>query len=146
MHKTVLAALGAATVLFAAPTAAQEVPLVPGEYWETTEVTVQDGQFGAYADYLAAQWKRNQEFAKSKGWIKDYHVFGTVNARAGEPDLYLVTVYDRQPTAVEQQAREKEMNAFLQSDMRREDTAFAGRATMRKIGGSMLMQELHFRK
>ena len=60
MHKTVLAALGAATVLFAAPTAAQEVPLVPGEYWETTEVTVQDGQFGAYADYLAAQRQRRR--------------------------------------------------------------------------------------
>ena len=92
------------------------------------------------------QWRRNQEFAKSKGWIRDYHIFGTVNARAGEPDLYLVSVYDRQPTAAEQMAREKEMNAFLQQDTRQQDTAFGGRANMRKIGGSMLMQELRFRR
>ena len=146
MRKPIFAALGAATLVIAVPAAAQEIPIVPGDYWEVTEVDVQDGQFGAYADYLASQWRRNQEFAKSKGWIKDYHVFGTVNARAGEPDLYLVAVYERQPTAKEQIEREKEQNAFMKLDTRQQDTAFGGRATMRKIGGSMLMQELHFRR
>ena len=146
MHKTMLAAVGTAMMMGAAPSTAQEIPIVPGDYWEVTEVDVLDGQFGAYADYLASQWRRNQEFAKSKGWIRDYHIFGTVNARAGEPDLYLVSVYDRQPTAAEQMAREKEMNAFLQQDTRQQDTAFGGRANMRKIGGSMLMQELRFRR
>ena len=146
MHKTMLGAFGAAVMLFGTPSMAQEIPINPGDYWEVTEVDVLDGQFGAYADYLASQWRRNQEFAKSKGWIKDYHMFGTVNARAGEPDLYLVTVYERQPTAAEQMAREKEMNAYLQQDSRQQDTAFGGRASMRKIGGSMLMQELRFRR
>ena len=146
MHKTMLAAVGTAMMMCAAPSTAQEIPIVPGDYWEVTEVDVLDGQFGAYADYLASQWRRNQEFAKSKGWIRDYHIFGTVNARAGEPDLYLVSVYDRQPTAAEQMAREKETNAFLQQDTRQQDTAFGGRANMRKIGGSMLMQELRFRR
>jgi hypothetical protein len=146
MHKTMLAGLGAAMMMYAAPSTAQDIPIVPGNYWEVTEVDVQDGQFGAYADYLASQWRRTQEFAKSKGWIKDYHIFGTVNARAGEPDLYLVSVYERQPTAAEQMAREKEMNAFLQQDTRQQDTAYGGRVNMRKIGGSMLMQELRFRR
>ena len=146
MHKMTIAAFGAATMLWAIPAAAQEIPIVPGDYWEVTEVDLLDGQFGPYADYLATQWRRNQEFAKSKGWIKDYHMYGTVNARAGEPDLYLVSVYERQPTAAEQMAREKEMNAFLQQDSRQQDTAFGQRAVMRKIGGSMLMQELKFRK
>lgn len=146
MHKTTLAAFGATMVLMAAPAQAQEVPLIPGDYWEVSEIDVLDGQFGAYADYLADRWRRNQEFAKSKGWIKDYHIFGTVNARAGEPDLYLVTVYERQPTAAEQIAREKEFNAFMQQDTRQQDAAFAARATMRKVGGSMLMQKLKFRK
>lgn len=146
MRKMMIAALGAGTMLFASPVVAQEIPIVPGDYWEVTEVDIQDGQFGAYADYLASQWRRAQEFNKSKGWIKDYHIFGTVNARAGEPDLFLVTVYERQPTAKEQIAREKEFNAFMQQDTRQQNTAFGARATMRKVGGSMLMQELHFRR
>jgi hypothetical protein len=146
MRKTMLAAVGAATMLLAAPISAQELPIIPGDYWEVTEIDVNDGQFGAYADYLATQWRKNQEFAKSKGWIKDYHVFGTVNARAGEPDLYLVTVYERQPTAAEQMEREKAFNAFMQQDTRQQDAAFGARAPMRKVGGSMLMQMLKFRK
>lgn len=146
MHGTKLAALGAATMLLTTPASAQEIPIIPGDYWEVTEIDVNDGQFGAYADYLATQWRKSQEFSKSKGWIKDYHVFGTVNARAGEPDLYLVTVYERQPTAAEQMAREKEFNAFMQQDSRQQGAAFAGRGPMRKVGGSMLMQMLKFRK
>ena len=146
MRKSILAAVAAAALPLASPAIAQELPLAPSDYWEVTEVDVMDGQLGAYADYLASQWRRTQEFAKSKGWIKDYMVLGTVNARAGEPDLYLVTVYERQPTAAEQIAREKEQNAFLQQNTRQQDTAFGARATMRKIGGSMLMQRFLFRR
>lgn len=80
MKKAMITALAAATMLLPFPAAAQEVPLIPSDYWEVTEVDVQDGQFGAYADYLATQWRRNQEFSKSKGWMKDYFVLSTVKA------------------------------------------------------------------
>ncbi len=146
MKKAMITALAAATMLLPFPAAAQEVPLIPSDYWEVTEVDVQDGQFGAYADYLATQWRRNQEFSKSKGWMKDYFVLSTVNARAGEPDLFLVTVFERMPSATEQMAREKEFDRFQQTTGRQQDAAFAGRVTMRKIGGSMLMQRLLFRR
>lgn len=146
MRKSMLAAFGAATMLFSVPAAAQEVPLIPGDYWEATEIDLLDGQFSAYADYLAGRWRQNQEFSKSKGWIKDYFVLSVQNARAGEPDLYLVSVFDRMPTAAESMAREKEFDAFMKTNSRREDAAFAGRAPMRKVGGSMLLQRLLFRR
>ncbi|MDP9422325.1 MAG: hypothetical protein M3Q19_05735 [Pseudomonadota bacterium] len=146
MRNAMLTALGAATMLLAAPAAAQEVPLIPGDFWEVAEIDVNDGQFSNYADYLAGRWRQNQEFAKSKGWIKDYMIFAVQNARAGEPDLYLVTIFDRIPTAAESMAREKEFDAFLQTNARKEDAAFAARGPMRKVGGSMLMQRMLFRK
>ncbi len=146
MKKLLISVAALGLCVISTPTVAQEVPLIPGEYWEVAEIDVLDGQFSNYADYLAGRWRTNQEFAKSKGWIKDYHIFGTVNSRADEPDLYLVTVYDRQPTAAEQMAREKEFDAFLQTNARKEDAAFAARGPMRKVGGSMLMQRLLFRK
>jgi len=145
MRTTILAALGAAAMICATPAVAQEVPLIPGDFWEVAEIDVNDGQFSNYADYLAGRWRQNQEFAKSKGWIKDYLVFSVQNARAGEPDLYLVTVFDRVPTAAESMAREKEFDAFLKTNARKEDSAFAARAPMRKVGGSMLMQQMLFR-
>lgn len=146
MRKVMLTALGAATMLLATPAAAQEVPLIPGDFWEVAEIDVNDGQFSNYADYLAGRWRQNQEFSKSKGWIKDYMIFSVQNARADEPDLYLVTVFDRIPTAAESMAREKEFDAFLQTNARKEDSAFAARGPMRKVGGSMLMQRMLFRK
>lgn len=139
--------IGAAALAIAwVPASAQEVPLIPGDYWECAEIDVLDGQFSAYADYLAGRWRANQEFAKSKNWIKDYMIFSTVNARADEPDLYLCTVFERQPTAAEQMTREKEFDAFMQTNARKEDVAFAARGPMRKVGGSTLLQRLLFRK
>ena len=47
------------------------------------------------------------EFAKSKGWIKAYYILSNNNPRKDEPDLYLVTVSDQMPTPAEQIAREQ---------------------------------------
>lgn len=144
MLKLTFAALGAATMLWAVPAAAQELPLVPGDYWDVTEVKVDDGHFADYADFLADRFRRNNEFAKSKGWIKAYYVFSNVNPRKGEPDLYLVTVFDRMPTPAEQIARNKETNAHFQSDDRKEIAASGQRATYRHIEADTLLQQMVF--
>jgi hypothetical protein len=95
-----------------------------------------------YADFLVNKARRQNEFAKSKGWIKAYYILSNNNARKDEPDLYLVTVSDRIPTPAEQIARNKEMNAYIQSDDRKEIAASGQRATYRHITGDMLLQEL----
>jgi len=98
MHKLMLGALGAAMMLGSVPAVAQEVPLVGGDYWDVTSVKIDDGHFGDYADFLAGRFRKNQEYAKSKGWIKAYYVFSNINNRSDEPDLYLVTVSDHVAT------------------------------------------------
>jgi len=64
MRKIILAALGAGTMLFAFPAAAQDIPLVNGNYWNVTEISIDDGHFSNYADYLASEWRKQQDFAK----------------------------------------------------------------------------------
>jgi len=54
----------------------------------------------------------------------------------------LVTVSDRMPTPAEQIARNKEMNAHLQSDDRKQLAGSGHRATYRHITGDMLLQQL----
>jgi hypothetical protein len=146
MRKLILAAIGAATLVCAVPAAAQELPLVGGDYWDVTSVKIDDGHFGNYADYLATQFRKENEFAKSKGWIKAYYVFSNVNNRADEPDLYLVIVSDHVATPAEQVARTKEMNAYLQTDDRRQIAGSGQRATYRHITADMLLQQLNFRQ
>jgi hypothetical protein len=146
MHKLMLGALGAATMLLAVPAAAQDFPVVGGNYWTVAEITVDDGHFGDYADHLAGLYRKSIDFQKSKGWIKASYILSNVNKRAGEPDLYLVTIADRPSTPAEDEARAKETNAFLKSSARQGDTQSGERAKYRKLGGSMLLQELEYRK
>ena len=142
MRKIVLGALGAAIMFTSVPAAAQDLPLVGGDYWDVTAVKIDDGHFGDYADFLVTKARKSNEFAKSKGWIKAYYILSNSNPRKDEPDLYLVTVSDRIPTPAEQIARNKEMNAYLQSDDRKEIAGSGQRASYRHITGDMLLQQL----
>jgi len=146
MRKTMLAALGAATMLFAYPAAAQDIPLVNGNFWTVTEVTIDDGHFSTYADYLAGSYRKQQDFAKAKGWIKDYYILANGNKRAGEPDLYLVQIFDHVTTPAEDIAREKESNAYMAQTTRQGEAGSGDRAKYRHIGGNMLLQEQTYRK
>ena len=145
MRKLFLGALGAATMLASVPAVAQDLPLVGGDYWDVTSVKIDDGHFGDYADFLAGQFRRENEFAKSKGWIKAYYIFSNVNNRADEPDLYLVTVTDHVPTPAEQIARNKEQNAYMQTDDRKQLAGSGHRATFRHITADMLLQQMVFK-
>jgi hypothetical protein len=146
MYKTMLVALGAASMLFAVPAMAQDFPVKGGDYWTVAEITIDDGHFGDYADHLSGLYRKSLDFQKSKGWIKASYILANVNKRAGEPDLYLVTIADRPTTPAEDEARAKEINAHLQSTARQADTQSGERAKYRKLGGNMLLQELVYRK
>jgi hypothetical protein len=146
MRKTMLAALGAATMLFAYPAAAADFPVKGGDYWTVSEITIDDGHFGDYADHLAGLYRKSIDFQKSKGGIKASYILTNVNKRAGEADLYLVTIADRPTTPAEDEARANETNAFLQSSARQADSQSGARAKYRHLGGSMLLQEQVYRK
>jgi hypothetical protein len=139
-----LGALGAGSLALSVPVAAQELPLKTGDFWDVGAITIDDGHFGDYADFLAATYRKNMEFQKSKGWIKGYHILSNVNKRAGEPDLYLVTIFDHVTTPAEDIQREKEANAFLKQTTRQGMAQSGQRATYRHLGSDMLLQEMNW--
>ncbi len=146
MYRSVLFALCASTIAFAAPAAAQDYPLKGGNFWNVAEITVDDGHAGDYADHLVGAYRKNIDFSKSKGWMKNSYILANVNKRAGEPDLYLVTISDHVTTPAEDEAREKELNAFLATTARDQDKQSGVRAKYRKLGGNMLLQELLYKR
>lgn len=146
MYRSVLFALCASTIAFAVPVAAQEYPLKGGNFWTVAEIMIDDGHAGDYADHLVGAYRKNIDFSKSKGWIKNSYILANVNKRAGEPDLYLVTISDHVTTPAENEAREKELNAFLATTARDQDKQSGARAKFRKLGGNMLLQELLYKR
>lgn len=129
----------------AAPASAQNYPLAPGNYTEVAMIDVADGGGMQYATYLANEWRKAQEFAKSKGWIVSYAVFNNVNSRPGEPDLYLSITFPSFPDAAEDEKRDQAYRDF----MKRTDTQMIAesgdRAKFRTVLGSFLLRELKFK-
>jgi hypothetical protein len=142
MKNYLLAAVGAATIAFASAAPAQELALKSGEFWDVGAISVDDGHFPDYVDFLAGEFRKRNDFSMSKGWIKGYHILSNINPRDGEPDLYLVTIFDHQTTPAEDIQREKEMNAFMAQSTRQSAAGSGHRATYRKQRGDMLLQEL----
>jgi hypothetical protein len=111
-----------------------------------TGINLKDGGGLAYANFLATEWKADQEFAKSKGWIKSYMVLSNAYARKGEPDLYLVVVSERLPSGPEADKRDDDYMAWKKKSQAQMQKESGNRVEIREIGSSSLLQELKFRK
>ena len=143
MKTSLFAGLALALSLgIAAPAAAQDSSYTPGGYTDVSGIDVLDGQFENYMDYLAGPWKKQNEFAKAKGYITSYQVLANPYARKGEPDLFLVVNYPKIFDAAEELRQQKEFEAFMKADARALDTQFAGRGTMRKSMGQQQLREM----
>jgi len=143
MMKTLYA--GAALMVAAAlatPSMAQESSYKPGSVWQTSRIKVMPGQFENYMDWLAKNWKKNQEAMKAEGMVIDYHVLATNNRRNDEPDLILIIEYKDYMTTAQLEAMRKKVNALMAQDDRSGSTAAGARGVMREQLGSTQYQEL----
>ena len=144
--KLVKSALAAMTIALAASAStsalAQDYPLKAGEFVRMTGIDVEDGEGTLkYAEWLAGEWTRFQDYAKSQGWITDYGIYANVHARAGEPDLYLVVTFADIPDAAEQERRDKAFDEWSRTTIQQQATASGNRAQYRTVVSSMMLQE-----
>ena len=117
----------------------------PGALWTAARINVEDGQMQNYLDYLANTWTKNQEYAKSQGWLLEYHVLSSVNPRDGEPNIILITRFNDFPSAAETERRNAMMAKFTGQDAHQAAAASGQRNPMRRQSGSVLYRELHKR-
>jgi hypothetical protein len=120
-------------------------PMTLGDFWEVSTVHVKDGGDLAYANFIANEWKANQEFGKSKGWIKDFKVLRNVHARKGEPDLYLIVITDRLASGPEAEKRNDEFTAWRKKSNAQLTKESGERVEIRELGSDMLLQEMKFK-
>ncbi len=130
----------------ATPVAAQSNPFTDGEFLEVSSISIEDGHYLDYANYLADQWRKRQEYAKSQGWISGYEVLANVNKRAGEPDLILVVRFRSVADGAESERRGNAMRAHMRETDAQMNAASGERAKFRHVLGSTLWQVLNFKQ
>ncbi len=113
-----------------------------GTVWEISQIQVEPGQFENYMDWLATNWKKNQEFGKAQGMVVSYHVLAVNDTRSGEPDLLLAIEYKDYYPVAERLAFQKKLEAMMATDTRKMETSSGERKVMRKVLGGMELQEL----
>jgi len=141
-----IVALGVSSLMIASAANSQDWPIVGGDYWEVTGIVIKDGGDLKYSNWLAEEWRKNAEFSKSKGWIKDYKLFGNVHNRDGEPDLYLISIRENIVSGPEGDARAKEYMQWRKKSLEAMDSENGNRAEYREVVGTQLLQALTFRK
>lgn len=140
MRKYLLGAAFLAAV--ASPAFAQQSSYKLGPLWSAGRIDVEDGQYENYMDWLMKVWESNQAFAKSQGWILNYHILNSVNPRDGEPDLILITSFADYPSPAELDRRNAIMNERMKQDDHSADVASGQRTKMRRQMGSVLYREI----
>lgn len=142
-----LAAFVMAPVALAAatPVLAQNSPLAAGDYAQVVDIKIEPGGDYDYATWLAGQWRKNQEFAKSQGWIKDYKIWSNLYPRDGEADIYLMITMASIPDAAESERRDEAYRKFSAQTDQALAAASGSRGKFRKVLGSLLLQELKFK-
>ena len=142
-----LAMAGALLLAMSLPATAQdENPWKAGNYWNVTGIHVKDGGGLKYAQYLATEWVKTQEYAKSQGWISDFMVLSNTHPREGEPNLYLVTISPSLPSSDEADKRGRMMREFNKTTIAQMQAQSAGRAEIREVGSQMQLRHLVLRK
>lgn len=134
----------ASAALVTVPTAsamAQEFPLVAGDYTDVGGIYIKDGGTLKYAQFLAGEWKKNQEFAKSQGWISDYKIYINWHPRDGEPNVYLMSTFASLPDAAESERRDKVYDAWAKKSIAQQNAESGDRAEYRTVKSSMLLRE-----
>ena len=142
-----IVSFAASGILISSTSVAQDQwPLAGGDYWEVTGIDIMDGGGWKYANWLATEWKKELEFAKSKGWIKDYMILANVYNRSDEPDLYLVQVVEDVPSAAEGEKRQKEYMEWQTKSIEKMVGESGNRAEYRTVMSSSLLQLLTIRE
>ena len=142
-----LGVIGALLLAVSLPATAQdENPWKAGNYWNVSAIHVKDGGGLKYAQYLATEWVKMQEYSKSQGWISDFMVLSNAYPREGEPNLYLITISASQPSADEADKRGRMMREFNKTTIAQMQAQSAGRAEIRDVGSQMQLRQLVLRK
>lgn len=117
-------------------------PYQNGSVWNIAFIRMKPGMETAYLNYLAGQWKANQEVAKKEGIILSYKVLSVEGHTPGEWNLMLMTEYKNLATM---EANEDKADALAQKTIGNDEKQMQGykdRSEIREVMGDRLAREV----
>jgi len=136
-------ALAQAKSTTAAPAAPPARSFHDGPVWTITFVRTKPGFGLKYMEYLATEWKKEQDALKTAGLILGYKVIGTESHSPDDWDLMLMTEFKDLATleANEDKIATVAMQALDLNDQKMVQ-GYQERATWREITGDRLAREI----
>lgn len=117
-------------------------PYRNGSVWTLAFIRIKPGMESAYLNYVAGDWKKEQEAMKQAGYALSYKVLATEGHTPGDWNLLLMTEYKDMASM---EANEQKAEAMLQKMFGGDEKAQQGyreRAEIREIIGDRLAREI----
>jgi len=142
----VIAVLAFSAMLLPNLSLAQTVPVRPfhdGPVWEITFVKAKPGVGLKYMNFLATEWKTEQEALKKAGLILNYMVIGTESHSPTDFDIMLMVQFkDLATMEANEDKREAVANQALNSNDQKMIEGYQERASWREIIGDRVAREV----
>ena len=147
MKSVRLAALAATALLFTSlPVLAQNDPFTGGDYVAVTAISIDDGHYLDYANFLAGFYRAQEDYAVKQGWQTSWEIMANVHPRKGEPDLYLLRRFKNIPDGAEGERRSQMIRDNVKQSDAQMEAASGDRAKFRHVDSTMLLQEMKYKK
>src|SRR5271165_456397 len=141
-----IAVLAFAAMLLSNLLHAQARPVRPfhdGPVWDISFIKAKPGLGLNYMNWLASEWKTEQEALKKAGLILNYMVIETESHNPNDFDLMLMIEYkDLATMEANQDKAEAVANQALNSNDQKMIAGYQERATWREIMGNRLAREI----
>ena len=117
-------------------------PYRDGTVWNVTFVRMKPGMDTAYLNYLASDWKRNQEAAKKEGLIVSYKVMSTEAHDPNDWNLILMTEVKDLTTLEATKDKADALSQRMVGDDQKQMQGYKDRSEIREIMGIRQAREI----
>jgi len=144
LKKTVAAALLSLGVVFAGLStyAQMQRPYRDGSVWNVAFIKMKPGMESAYLNYLANDWKREQEAFKKEGLILSYKVLATEAHGTTDWNLLLMTEYKDMATLEANQQKMDQVGQQIFGSDEKIRQGYKERLEIREVMGERLAREI----
>ena len=113
-----------------------------GSVWDISFIRVKPGMDVAYMNYLANEWKRNEEAMKKDGLILSYKVISSEPHNPGDFNLMLMTEYKDLASMEAGQDKADALSQTVIGDDQKQMQGYKDRLEIREVLGTRLAREV----
>jgi len=117
-------------------------PYRNGSVWNVSMIRMKPGMDTAYLNYIATDWKRNQEAAKKEGLLLSYRVLQTEAHNPNDWNLLLMTEYKDLASLEANQDKADALAQKVIGDDQKQMQGYKERTEIREVMGDRLAREI----